>query len=209
MNRRKPSSRLANSTAAPLKRSMKVSWGKPAEFSVPIPKNEKARVATLRRYQILDTPAEKLFDNITSLAALVCETPIALISLVDSDRQWFKSKYGAVDASETARSISFCAHAIMKPDVFVIRDATKDPRFVNSPLVTSDPKIRFYAGAPIVTPENHVIGTLCVVDHVARELTPSQSKALQALSHQVMLQLEMRRQMMELQRQAQPPRPRA
>lgn len=190
------------SPVAPVQKPMKVKWAKAAEFTVPVPKNEKARVATLRRYQILDTPAEKAFDNLTSLAALVCDTPIALISLVDSERQWFKSKFGAVDAAETPRNISFCAHAIMKPDVFVVRDATKDPRFAQSPLVTASPKICFYAGAPIISPENHVVGTLCVIDHVPRELTPGQTQALQALSRQVMLQLEMRRQLIELKRQA-------
>ena len=179
-------------------RKLKVQWTASADFKVPVPKDEPERLADLQAYKVLDTPAESAFDNLTSLAALICDTPIALISLVDSHRQWFKSKVG-VEVSETPRDVSFCAHAIMKPDIFVIRDAHKDPRFASSPLVTDSPKIRFYAGAPIVSPENHILGTLCVIDHVPRKLTPEQTEALQALSRQIMIQLQMRRKMLELQ----------
>ncbi len=187
-------------TGAGTKRPMKVKWSTSTGFDIPIPKNEKERIASLHRYQVLDTPAEREFDNLTSLAALICETPIALISLVDSERQWFKSKVG-LGVPETPRNISLCAHAIMKPDIFIVRDASQDPRFAHSPLVTSDPKIRFYAGAPIVTPQNHILGTLCVVDRVPRVLTAAQIHALQSLSQQVMLQLELRRQLIELRAQ--------
>jgi GAF domain-containing protein len=151
----------------------------------------------LKEYQVLDSPPEKGFDNITFLAALVCDTPIALVSLVDSNRQWFKSKVG-LKVSETPRDISMCTHAIMHPELFIVRDTTKDPRFAKSPLVTGSAKIRFYAGAPIMTPEKHIIGTLCVMDHVPRTLTPEQTQALRLLSQQVAMQLVMRRELLEL-----------
>src|SRR5262245_59891460 len=158
---------------------------------------EKKRLAVLWQYELLDTVPEEVFDDLTELAARICEAPIALISLVDENRQWFKSKVG-VTVSEMTRDISFCAHAIKQEGLFIIPDATKDKRFSHNPLVTSDPKIRFYAGAPLVTPDGHALGTLCVIDKVARELRPEQQQALRVLARHVMTQLEIRRHASEL-----------
>jgi anti-sigma regulatory factor (Ser/Thr protein kinase) len=159
--------------------------------------NESARLDALRRYKILDTDPEKAFDDLTILASHVCETPVALITLIDSDRQWFKSKVG-VSVSETSREVSFCAVAIAQPDLFIVPDATKDPRFSSNPFVVSDPKIRFYAGAPFTSPDGQPLGTLCVVDVVPRQLTASQQNALVALSRQVQAQFELRKNLIEL-----------
>ena len=161
------------------------------------PKNEAKRLEILWQYDVLDTVPEEIFDELTDLAATICEAPIALISLVDEDRQWFKAKTG-VTISETSRDISFCAHAILGDDIFIVPDATKDKRFKNNPLVTKSPKIRFYAGAPLVTPNGHALGSLCVMDKVPRKLRPDQQKALQVLSHHVVTQLELRRHAREL-----------
>lgn len=157
-----------------------------------LPENEAARLNALRRYAILDTAPEQPFDDLTKLAAHVCGTPIAAISLIDADRQWFKSKVG-LTATETSRDIAFCAYTLLQTDLFVVRDALADNRFATNPLVTSDPKIRFYAAAPLVTPEGYVLGTLCVIDHVPRDLSVEQREALRALSRQVVSQLELRR----------------
>ena len=159
--------------------------------------NEKVRLQALRSYKILDTDPEKGFDDLTILASHICETPIALISLIDSDRQWFKSKVG-VDISETPREVSFCSRAIEQPDLFVVPDASKDPRFSSNPFVVSDPKIRFYAGAPFTSSDGQPLGTLCVVDLVPRQLTSSQENALLALSRQVQAQFELRKNLIEL-----------
>jgi anti-sigma regulatory factor (Ser/Thr protein kinase) len=159
--------------------------------------NEKARLQALRRYKILDTDPEKAFDDLTILASHICETPVALISLIDSDRQWFKSKLG-VNLSETPREVSFCAVAIQQPDLFVVSDASEDPRFSSNPFVVSDPKIRFYAGAPFTSSDGHPLGTLCVVDMVPRKLTPNQETALLALSRQVQAQFELRKNLIDL-----------
>ena len=159
--------------------------------------NEKARLQALRRYKILDTDPEGAFDDLTILASHICETPVALISLIDSDRQWFKSKVG-LSVSETPREVSFCARAIQQSDLFVVPDASKDPRFSSNPFVVADPKIRFYAGAPFTSSDGHPLGTLCVVDLVPRELTANQQAALVALSHQVQAQFELRRNLIEL-----------
>lgn len=158
---------------------------------------EAKRLHVLWQYEVLDTIPEEVFDDLTELAASICEAPIALITLVDEDRQWFKSKVG-ISVSETSRDISFCGHAIKQNDLFIISDATKDKRFAKSPLVTSDPKIRFYAGAPLITPDGYALGTLCVIDKVPRELRPEQKQALRVLSRHVMTQLELRRRSHEL-----------
>jgi GAF domain-containing protein len=162
----------------------------------PKPVNEQQRLATLRGYEILDTEPEAAFDDLTSLASYICQTPIAMISLVDADRQWFKSKIG-VSISETSRDIAFCASAILQSDVFIVPDASQDERYAENPLVVSDPKIRFYAGATLMT-DGQALGTLCVIDRVPRKLSPEQLEALGALSRQVLAQLELRRNLKRL-----------
>ncbi len=159
--------------------------------------DEQARLKALHTYKILDTDPEKAFDDLAILAAHVCQTPMALISLIDSDRQWFKSKVG-IDVAETPRAISFCAVAIQQSDLFIVPDATKDARFSSNPFVVSDPKVRFYAGAPITSSDGHPLGTLCVIDVVPKQLNPSQQNALRALSRQVQAQFELRKNLMEL-----------
>lgn len=166
-------------------------------MSAPIPQNESKRLKVLWQYEVLDTVPEEVFDDLTELAARICEAPIALISLVDEKRQWFKAKVG-VTISETSRELSFCAYAITQSDLFIVPDATQDKRFANNPLVTSDPKIRFYAGAPLITPDGHALGTLCVIDKVPRELRPEQKQALRILARHVVTQLELRRRSCEL-----------
>ena len=161
------------------------------------PKNEIQRLNVLWEYDVLDTVPERVFDDLTELAAKICEAPIALISLIDEKRQWFKSKVG-ISVKETSRDISFCAHAIKSENLFIVPDATKDKRFANNPLVTSEPKIRFYAGAPLITPDGHALGTLCIIDKVPRELRPEQKQALTILARHVMTQLELRRHAREL-----------
>jgi PAS domain S-box-containing protein len=166
------------------------------------PHDEEARLAALRGYDILDTTPELAFDDITRIAAEICHTPIALVSLIDEGRQWFKSRIG-LDATETSRDLAFCAHAILHTDeVMVVPDASIDPRFADNPLVTSDPNIRFYAGAPIVSPDGHGLGTLCIIDNKARTIDSEQKAALAALSRQVVAQLELRKRLRELERTA-------
>jgi PAS domain S-box-containing protein len=162
----------------------------------PLPENEADRLATLRDLDVLDTPSERVYDELSALAAYICQTPIALISLVDADRQWFKSRVGC-SANETPREVAFCAYTILQTDLLVVPDASADPRFANNPLVTSPPRIRFYAGAPLVTTDGHVLGTLCVIDHRPRELTDEQARALRTLSHQVVAQLQLQKQLAE------------
>ena len=166
-------------------------------MSAPTLGNEKKRLKVLWQYEVLDTVPEELFDDLTELAARICEAPIALISLVDEKRQWFKSKVGT-DVKETSRDVSFCAHAIKQAELFVVPDATQDKRFANNPLVISDPKIRFYAGAPLITPDGYALGTLCVIDKVPRNLRPDQKQALLILARHVVSQLELRRRSREL-----------
>jgi anti-sigma regulatory factor (Ser/Thr protein kinase) len=159
--------------------------------------NEEWRLRALRQYKILDTKPEQAFDDLTLLASQICGVPIALISLVDEDRQWFKSRVG-VEVQQTSRSISFCAHAIHEQGIFTVADALNDARFRDNPLVQGDPHIRFYAGAPITTQDGHALGTLCVIDYVPRTLTADQNNALMALQRQVTAQLELRRNLEEL-----------
>ena len=166
-------------------------------MTAPLPKNEKQRLKVLWQYSVLDTMPEEIFDDLTELAARICEAPVAMITLVDEDRQWFKAKVG-VSINETSRDISFCAHAITQPGLFIVPDATRDERFAKNPLVKSDPKVRFYAGAPLVSPDGYALGTLCVIDKVPRELRPEQKQALRILARHVVSQLELRRRSNEL-----------
>ncbi|WP_291960018.1 sensor histidine kinase [Maribacter sp.] len=160
-----------------------------------IPSNEKQRLEALKSFNILDTLEEKEYDAITRIAADICNTPMALVSLVDEDRQWFKSHYG-IDATETPRELAFCAHAINTPDsILLVNDANKDDRFFDNPLVTGGPSVKFYAGAPLNTKEGQSIGTLCVIDTKPRkEFTEKQRASLKDLADQVMAQLELRKQ---------------
>jgi len=164
----------------------------------PIPTNESARLSALNRYHILDTPPEEAFDDIARIAAVLCQTPMALITLVDKHRQWFKAAIG-IEAREMPRECSFCAHTINRPtELMMVPDATADQRFSQNPLVKGAPHVRFYAGAPLVTPEGLALGALCVVDRQKRELTPTQQEALRVLAGQVMSRLEQRRILTDL-----------
>ena len=157
----------------------------------PIPDDELERLAALRRYDILDTLPEQVYDDLTSLAARLCGTPIALVSLVDAERQWFKSRFG-LEPVETDRAYSFCAHAIVAGEMFVVPDARQDDRFSGNPLVTSAPDIRFYAGAPLLSSDGHALGTLCVIDRRPRRLKDQDLELLRALGRMVMSQIELR-----------------
>lgn len=168
-------------------------------ISAPLPKNEAARQQSLDELQILDTLEEQAYDDLTFIAAQICQTPIALVSLVDRDRQWFKSHHG-LDARETPRELAFCSHAILDDHAFVIEDSLKDERFHDNPLVTGGPNVKFYAGAPLILRNNIRVGTLCVIDDHARPFSELQRQALEALARQVVSQLELRLQLQALTR---------
>ena len=163
------------------------------------PADEARRLEVLRQYGLLDTLPEQSLDDLTALAAQICAAPISLLSVIDEQRQWFKSRVG-LSASETPREISFCGHTILQRDLLLVPDAARDERFAGNPLVTGDPHIRFYAGVPLVTAENQALGTLCVIDREPRQLSPSQQEALRVLGRQAMAQLELRRQTRDLSR---------
>lgn len=153
---------------------------------------EAARIAALNRYAILDSEPEESFDDLVILAAHVCKAPMALLSLVDDHRQWFKSKVG-VEVRETPKEISVCAHAIQQHDLFIVPDMLEDARFRENPLVVGEPRIRFYAGAPLVNEDGFALGTLCVADREPRELDEEQKAALQSLSRLALRQMELRK----------------
>jgi PAS domain S-box-containing protein len=168
-------------------------------MKAPLPTNEVSRLDELRRLEILDTAPEQAFDDLVRLASSVCSTPIALVSLVDADRQWVKAKVG-LEITEAPRDLSVCAHAIVEGHVCVIPDLAADPRFSTNPLVASGPGLRFYAGAPLLTREGHALGMLCVLDRVPRQLTGEQKSLLESLARQAMAQLELRREIKDLAR---------
>jgi PAS domain S-box-containing protein len=163
--------------------------------------NKNDRLEALKKYEILDTLPEKVFDDIVELASAICNTPISLISLLDSERQWFKARVG-LDAPQTPLEYSFCHHAIQNPDeIFVVNDPLTDERFSHNPLVTGDPHIRFYAGAPLVTPEGVAFGALCVIDDKPREFTAEQQRMLSILAKKVIRELELRKKSIDQQQE--------
>ncbi len=161
-------------------------------MNAPPPTNEAQRLSALQEFKVLDTAAEQAYDDITSLAAHLCGVPIAMISLVDESRQWFKSKLG-LNMRETPRDVAFCAHTILQSEPLIVRDALKDSRFADSDLVTRTPRIRFYAGFPLTTKDGFNLGTLCAIDRKPRKLSAEQRQAMQSLARQVMALLELRR----------------
>jgi GAF domain-containing protein len=157
-----------------------------------LPVDEPSRLLALDRYEVLDTEPEQTFDDIARIASFVCRTPMSAVTLIDRDRQWFKSSVG-LSVCETPRDDAFCAHTILSTEMMVIEDATQDPRFRDNPMVTGSPNIRFYAGAPLVTTDNFALGSLCVVDCSPRRLSVDERTTLLALSRLVMSELELRR----------------
>ncbi|MFM9925305.1 diguanylate cyclase [Variovorax sp. H27-G14] len=174
----------------------------PLNQGAPAPFNEARRLASLDSYRLLDTTPEQAYDDLTTLASAVCRTPIALISLVDRDRQWFKARVG-LSAQETPRELAFCGHAILQPDrILEVPDAKLDPRFASNALVTGEPYIRFYAGAPLVSVDGMPLGTVCVIDREPRRLSEGERGALKSLARQVVAQFEMRKAMAGLELQS-------
>lgn len=162
-----------------------------------IPANESQRLQTLQLYKILDTGAERAFDDLTRLAATVCETPISLVSFIDRKRQWIKSCFG-LEITETSRDAAFCAYTILEDGLTVVEDATEDPRFADNIYVTGEPGIRFYAGAPLTVGDGLNIGSLCVIDTRPRTLTANQLESLRVMRDAVTTQLEMKRNVADL-----------
>lgn len=161
--------------------------------AAPIPHNEQERLVALKSYDILDTLPESDFDHLTRIASEICQTPISMISIIDADRQWFKSAQGFT-AQETPRDVSFCAHAIADPsDLFLVPNSLEDARFVDNPFVTGEPHVMFYAGVPLVTDSGYPLGTLCVIDSKPKDLTDSQKETLKALARQVVCLLQLRK----------------
>ena len=158
----------------------------------PVPATEVARLEALRQYDILDTAPEQAFDDVTKLAAFICGTPTAIMSLIDRERQWFKAKVG-LPANEMPREQAFCAYTILQPDLLEVEDARTDARFADNPLVTGLRGIRFYAGQPLITDSGHALGSLCVIDQQPRKLSPEQKACLESLARMVMTTLELRR----------------
>lgn len=162
-------------------------------LNYPIPEDEDDRLAALYRYHVLDSPPEAAFDTITRALSKLLDVPIALVTLVDRERQWFKSRHGLEETSETPRDQAFCAHTIMRDDVFIVPDARDNPRFRNNPLVTGPPHIRFYAGAPLITPDGFRLGSLCAIDRRPRKgLTDDEQDDLVDLADLVVDQIELR-----------------
>ncbi|MAE62887.1 MAG: hybrid sensor histidine kinase/response regulator [Phycisphaeraceae bacterium] len=166
-------------------------------MKAPLPPDEPERLQTLRDYDVLDTEAERAFDDLVSLASQICDTPIAIISLIDEHRQWFKAKVG-IDIDETPRDDAFCAHTILSDRILFVSDAGHDKRFADNPLVLDHPAIRFYAGVPLIAPNGHVLGALCVMDGTSRVLEGRRATALQMLARQVISQLELRKRIVAL-----------
>jgi GAF domain-containing protein len=160
-------------------------------LAAPIPANDKERLAALRELLILDTPPEARFDKVVRFAAEEFDMPIALLSLIDENRQWFKANVG-LDTCETGRDISFCAHAILQPDIFVIPDSRADERFADNPIVTGEPHVIFYAGAPLTLASGFSVGTLCLIDHKPRELDATELAILSTLRDLLLEELEAR-----------------
>ena len=164
------------------------------------PDNEEQRLLALQRYQILDTPKERSFEDLVTIATALCGTRMGAVTLIDRDRQWFKARQ-ALEPTETTRDISFCGHAILQPDqIMVVEDALQDPRFSDNPVVVDDPHVRFYAGAPLISSDGLPLGTLCVFDARPQQLATDKAEALAALSRQVMVVMELRRFALDIQR---------
>ena len=169
-------------------------------MAAPMHKREEKRLEALKKAKLLDTPKEAKFDSVIFLASEICETNIALFSIVDEKRQWFKSKLG-LDVEQTDRSISFCGHTILTDDILEVRDTLKDTRFLDNPLVTGYPNIRFYAGAPVLSTDGLPIGTLCVIDQKPMQLTPYQLESLKKLALKLGKVVAVREEMLHLQEQ--------
>ena len=166
-----------------------------------LPADEELRLQDLRSYDILDTASESDFDELVELAGQICNSPISLITLLDKDRQWFKAKNG-MEENSTSRDIAFCSHAILQNDIFVVEDAALDPRFADNPLVTGSPAIRFYAGAPVISPGGYKMGTICIIDKTPKKLLPEEERALLLISKQVTRLLELRKKNMIIRQRA-------